>query len=216
MLRRRKRAAGTGWLVSLYSLFLAGLRVSVKAGGRRWTSGRFAATPGKIGGFMNLPAPTLALFAVVAAAVVAGAAVDVATRRIPNRITFPAAVLILGLQTWFHGLSGLGDSLLGLIGALVFFLIPYAFRMLGGGDVKLMAVAGAGLGPSALLSLALFTSLAGGVQILLWMMAARLSQGRIQPGKRLCYGPAIAAGALAAMALPLNGQPYLAIPFPQF
>lgn len=165
---------------------------------------------------MNLPTPTLVLFAVTAAVVVAGAAVDVATRRIPNRITVPAAVLILGLQAWFYGLSGLGDSLLGLAGALVFFLIPYALRMLGGGDVKLMAVAGAGLGPSALVSLALFTSLAGGVQILLWMTAARLSQGRIQPGKRLCYGPAIAAGTLAAMALPLNGLPYLYIPFPQF
>jgi prepilin peptidase CpaA len=165
---------------------------------------------------MDLPAPTLALFAVVAAAVVAGAAVDVATRRIPNRITFPAAVLILGIQTWFYGLSGLGDSLLGLAGALAIFLVPYAFRVLGAGDVKLLAVVGAGLGPSALVTAALFTSLAGGVQILLWLAAMRLSQGRVQPGKRLCYGPAIAAGALAAMALPLNGQPYLSIPFPQF
>ena len=165
---------------------------------------------------MNLPAPTLALFAVVAAAVVAGAAVDVATRRIPNRITFPAAVLILGIQTWFYGLSGLGDSLLGLAGALIIFLVPYAFRVLGAGDVKLLAVAGAGLGPSALVSLALFTSLAGGLQILLWMAAMRLSQGRARAGGRLCYGPAIAAGTLAAMALPLNGQAYLSIPWPHF
>lgn len=165
---------------------------------------------------MDLPAPTLALFAVVAAAVVAGAAVDVATRRIPNRITFPAVLLILGIQTWFYGLSGLGDSLLGLAGALIIFLIPYVFRVLGAGDVKLLAVVGAGLGPSSLVSLTLFTSLAGGVQILLWLAAMRLSQGRIRPDKRLCYGPAIAAGALAAMALPLNGQPYLAIAFPRF
>ena len=165
---------------------------------------------------MPIAPEMLIAFAITALAVIAGAAVDVVQKRIPNRITFPAMALLVAVHTVFSGLSGLADALLGLVGGLIVFLIPYMFRVLGAGDVKLLAVVGAGLGPSALVSLALFTSLAGGLQIALWLAAMRLSRGRVQPGKRLCYGPAIAAGALAAMALPLNGQPYLSIAFPQF
>ena len=165
---------------------------------------------------MPLPVSTLAAFAVTAAAVVAGAVVDVAVRRIPNLVTFPAVVVLLGIHTWFSGLPGLGDALLGMVGALVIFLIPYAFRVLGAGDVKLLAVVGAGLGPSALLTVTLFTCLAGGLFIGLWLLVALQTGNAIKPGQRLCYGPAIAAGVLAAMALPLYGRPYLSLALPHF
>ena len=165
---------------------------------------------------MPLPLETLAAFAVTAVAVVAGAAVDVVQKRIPNRITFPAMLLLLAIHGGFSGLPGLTDALLGLAGGFLIFLIPHLFRVLGAGDVKLMAAVGAGLGPTALLTVVLFTSVAGGVQSLAWLAAKRLSRTDREPGYRICYGPAIAAGALAAMALPFFGRPYLSLALPHF
>ncbi|MHC1790092.1 A24 family peptidase [Solidesulfovibrio sp.] len=165
---------------------------------------------------MPLPLETQLAFAVTALAVVAGAAVDVASKRIPNMITFPAILLLLAIHTAFSGLPGLTDALLGLGGGLLIFLIPYLFRVLGAGDVKLLAAVGAGLGPTALLTVVLLTSLAGGLQAAGWLAAKRFSRTGREPGYRLCYGPAIAAGTLAAMALPLAGHPYISLALPRF
>ena len=165
---------------------------------------------------MPLPLPTLVAFAVTAATVVAGAAVDVRQKRIPNLITFPAMLALIIIHGAFSGLPGLTEALLGLVGGFIIFLIPHLFRVLGAGDVKLMAAVGAGLGPSALLTVFLFTSVAGGVQSLAWLAAKRLSRTGREPGYRICYGPAMAAGTRAAMALPLFGQPYLSLALPHF
>ncbi|KHK00850.1 A24 family peptidase [Desulfovibrio sp. TomC] len=165
---------------------------------------------------MPLPPQTLLAFAVTAVAVLAGAAVDVTQKRIPNLITFPAMLALIAVHTAFSGLPGLTDALLGLVGGFIIFLIPHLFRVLGAGDVKLMAAVGAGLGPSALLTVFLFTSLAGGVQSLAWLMAKHRAGTGKEPGYRVCYGPAIAVGTLATMALPFFGQPYLSIAFPRF
>jgi prepilin peptidase CpaA len=88
---------------------------------------------------------------------------DLKTRRIPNLLTFGAA----GAALIFHGISGgvsaLGYAALGwLVGALVF-IVPFALRGLGGGDVKLLAALGAWLGTGDVLWLALYTGVAGGV-----------------------------------------------------
>lgn len=165
---------------------------------------------------MPIAPEMLTAFAVTALAVLAGAAVDVVHKRIPNLLTFPAMVLLVAVHTIFSGLSGLADALLGLAGGLIVFLIPYMFRVLGAGDVKLLAAVGAGLGPTALVTVVLFTSLAGGVQVVLWLAVRRLSRSGRIAGYRLCYGPAIAAGALAAMALPLCGLPYVRLVLPDF
>ncbi len=87
--------------------------------------------------------------------------------------------------------------------------------MLGAGDVKLMAVVGAGLGAGAVVTAVLFTSVAGGLLLLSWLAWLHLAgrTGR-RPGFRPCYGPAIAVGALAAMALRLAGQPYITLRLP--
>lgn len=165
---------------------------------------------------MPLPLQTLLAFAVTAVAVIASAAVDVTQKRIPNLITFPTMLVLIAIHTTFSGLPGLTDALLGLVGGFIIFLIPHLFRVLGAGDVKLMAAVGAGLGPSALLTVFLFTSLAGGVQSLAWLAAKRRAGTGKEPGFRVCYGPAIAVGTLAAMALPFFGQPYLSIVLPRF
>lgn len=165
---------------------------------------------------MGQDTETILTFAVTAVACVASAVIDIRTKRIPNRITFPAMVVLLALHALFSGTSGLGESALGLAGGFVVFLIPHLFGMLGAGDVKLMAMAGAGLGSGALLTAVLFTSIAGGVQFFVWLAWLRLAGVRAASGYRLCYGPAIAAGTLATMALHLAGQPYLNVVIPRF
>ena len=87
---------------------------------------------------------------------------DVRTRKIPNRLTFPAMLLALAVHTAIGGVQGLIASLLGIAVALA--LIPgWLMRWMGAGDVKLMAVVGAWLAwPQA--GIALLASLvAGGV-----------------------------------------------------
>lgn len=165
---------------------------------------------------MPLTPEILIAFAVTAVTVVAGAVVDVVSKRIPNLITFPAMLVLVAVHTVFSGTAGLTDALIGLGGGLLIFLIPHLLKVLGAGDVKLLAAVGAGLGPSALVTVVLFTSVAGGVQVLLWLVARRLSRSGRVAGYRLCYGPAIAAGSLAAMALPLCGQPYVRLVLPTF
>lgn len=162
---------------------------------------------------MPVDSETLLAFAITAVACLAAAVVDVRSRRIPNLITFPAMAALLAVHGIFSGASGLGDAALGLAGGFIIFLIPHLFKVLGAGDVKLMAMVGAGLGSQGIVTAVLLTSIAGGAQILLWMTWAR----RIgRPGYRLCYGPAIAAGAIVAMALRLAGEPYLTFALPHF
>jgi len=78
-------------------------------------------------------------------AVTAAAALwDQTTGRIPNWLTYPSALLGLGLWTALSGLPGLGASALGLAAAFVPLLILHRTGAgLGGGDVKLMGGVGA-------------------------------------------------------------------------
>jgi len=94
--------------------------------------------------------------------VILAAQADVRTRKIPNRITFPAMLLALATHAALGGQQGLMASLAGLAVALA--LIPgWLMRWMGAGDVKLMAAAGAWLGwPQAAIAL-LATLVAGGV-----------------------------------------------------
>ena len=91
---------------------------------------------------------------------------DLRTRRIPNVLTFGAALAGLLYQFATAGIDGLGQAALGwLLGAVVF-VVPFALGGLGGGDVKLLAALGAWLGPGDAIWLALYTGVAGGVMAL--------------------------------------------------
>jgi prepilin peptidase CpaA len=107
---------------------------------------------------------------------------DIQTRRIPNRLVLAGALLGLALHTLLpHGaglfqanpgalgpLASLGGAMLGLL-----LLFPfYALRALGAGDVKLMAMVGAWIGPWPVVGATLLTMIAGGV---LALAAALLS-----------------------------------------
>jgi prepilin peptidase CpaA len=88
---------------------------------------------------------------------------DLRTRRIPNVLTVSAAGAALLFHLVSGGWSAVGWSLAGLaVGALLFFPM-FALRGMGAGDVKLLAALGAWLGPGQVATVALATSIAGGV-----------------------------------------------------
>ena len=86
---------------------------------------------------------------------------DVATRRIANRLTYPAILLGIALNlgssvvladrpqpslfSWL-GATGPADAAWGFGAAAALGLLSFSFRGLGGGDVKLLAAMGAMLG----------------------------------------------------------------------
>ncbi|MBA5686214.1 A24 family peptidase [Rugamonas apoptosis] len=115
--------------------------------------------------------------AVLAALLVAAVWHDVRTRRIPNRLVLGGAVAGLafqallapgaGLFTNPFGALGLLNGLAGLGLGLGLLLPMYMLGAMGAGDVKLMAMSGAFLGPHDILGAALLTMIAGGVLALL-------------------------------------------------
>jgi prepilin peptidase CpaA len=120
--------------------------------------------------------PLLLLFALLVAAV----AHDVRARRIPNAIVFPGALAALLLHAALpagQGLFGVPMGGLGIMSALgglalgLAVLMPmYALRLMGAGDVKLLAMVGAFVGAGDILAVAIATLLAGGVLALAWAL----------------------------------------------
>jgi prepilin peptidase CpaA len=101
------------------------------------------------------------IFALGIATVAAGW--DLATRRIPNALTFGAALAALIVHAWVGGWSGLGMAALGWIAGMALFFPVFALGGMGAGDVKLMGALGAWLGPVAAAWVALYSGIAGGV-----------------------------------------------------
>ena len=103
---------------------------------------------------------------VLMALLVAAAISDSRTGRIPNWLVFAGAAYGLvynALFPLFPRDIGILFALGGLVVGLGVLLPMYALRVMGAGDVKLMAMVGAFLGASATFSAALATFIAGGV-----------------------------------------------------
>lgn len=98
------------------------------------------------------------------------AALDGMTRRIPNVLTFGAAVVALAFAAATGGGPALGWSAAGWIVGLLLFLPLFAVRAMGGGDVKLLAAFGAWLGPALVFWVAIYGAIAGGVLALLLVL----------------------------------------------
>jgi len=88
---------------------------------------------------------------------------DVRTGRVPNVLTFGAAVAGVVWSIATAGVDGFGTSLLGCLVGLALFFPLFALGGMGAGDVKLLAAIGAWLGPLGAAYTALWGSLAGGV-----------------------------------------------------
>jgi len=111
--------------------------------------------------------------AIVALGMGAAAVIDLRTRRIPNVLTASIAAIGIGLAAAGLGRVGVGAALLGCLLGLAFMLPGHIFGATGAGDVKLLAAAGALLGPTDTLHAFLNTAIAGGVLALLVAVARR-------------------------------------------
>lgn len=124
---------------------------------------------------MPLHPSTIAALVQASLAILLATAVwsDVQSHRIPNRLVLSGLLLGLtcnGLLPLVAdpplgqiGTLGWTGSLLGALAGLAVLLPMYLLRALGAGDVKLMAMVGAFIGPQAVLGAALGTLVAGGV-----------------------------------------------------
>ena len=154
--------------------------------------------------------------AIVAVGMGAAAVIDLRTRRIPNILTATMAAVGIGLAAAGVGRVGLGASLLGCLLGLAFMMPGHIFGRTGGGDVKLLAAAGALLGPTDTIYAFLYTAIAGGVLALGVAVARRrlnqtlASTSALMSGSeearaevestasdnRFAYAPAIAIGVV--------------------
>lgn len=117
---------------------------------------------------------TMAVVPVATIVVAALAAItDLASRRIPNVLTFGAAAVALAFHGYDSGLSGLGWTAAGwLVGAAVFFPF-FALGGMGAGDVKLVAALGAWTGPMGAAQIAIAAAIAGGIVGMVVMLRHR-------------------------------------------
>jgi prepilin peptidase CpaA len=111
--------------------------------------------------FLSQPAQVVAIVVAAVACVY-----DVRTRRIPNALTFGAALAALAFHAAAGGPAEVVRSASGWIVGLLLFFPFFALGGLGAGDVKLLAALGAWLGPGPILSIAIYSAMSGGVMAL--------------------------------------------------
>jgi prepilin peptidase CpaA len=99
-----------------------------------------------------------------------GSITDVATRRIPNKLTYLAMMVAIASRFALQGWHGLGSAILGgLVGGGAF-LIFFLLHVMGAGDVKLIAAVGCFVGPGSAIEIVLASAIAGGIFALLYAL----------------------------------------------
>jgi prepilin peptidase CpaA len=162
--------------------------------------------------------------AVIIAVALVACVIDLRERRIPNWLTFGAAIAGVLFQLGTGGVDGLRTAALGwVVGAAIFFL-PFALGGLGAGDIKLLAALGAWIGPMDILWLSVYTGIAGMVLALVvslasgylrqaltnvWLLLTHWRVQGLRPlpeltiqqarGPKLAYGLAIFAGTMVSV-----------------
>jgi prepilin peptidase CpaA len=160
---------------------------------------------------------------------------DIRSRRIPNMLIFPGALAAIAFHTISPYGIGFLSSMGGLAVGLIAFLPLYMTRAMGAGDVKLMAMVGAFLGPMSALGAIITILIAGGalaiasairnkstqrmfnnIRVMMTYAFVGAATGNrinaeitsISAGK-LPYGIAIAIGTTAHLLLSKNGHALL-------
>ena len=148
---------------------------------------------------------------------------DLRTGRIPNALTFGAALVAIVVRLVVGGPAAAGWAMVGWAVGCALFMPVYLLGGMGAGDVKLLAAIGAWVGPMAALKVAFFSTLAGGVLAIVvalargylrqalsnvWLLLCHWRVMGLKPldevslqaasgSPRLAYGLAITAGSMA-------------------
>ena len=88
---------------------------------------------------------------------------DIRSRRIPNVLTFGAALAGLAFHLFTGGRDAGYDSAMGYLAGTALFLPFFVLGGMGAGDIKLLAALGAWVGPAHVMWLAVYASISGGV-----------------------------------------------------
>jgi prepilin peptidase CpaA len=102
--------------------------------------------------------------------------IDLRVRRIPNWLTFTAALLGIALNSFLFETAGLWMSLKGMGLAMLIYFPLYLLRGMGAGDVKLMMAVGAIAGPANWLGILFLTACFGAVAAIILVV----SKGRVR------------------------------------
>lgn len=158
----------------------------------------------------------LTVVLVVACAV--AATTDVATRRVPNVLTFGLAAVAMVAVFLAHGVGALLVACLAYVAMLCLGSVAYGRGWFGGGDVKLVAAGTLCAGWPGALTFILATGLAGGalalaellrqrrLRLSLTSFATAFASGNLNgvvidpERRRLPYALAITGGALTLLA----------------
>ncbi len=141
---------------------------------------------------------------------------DMEWRRIPNWLILFGLSVALG----FSGLRGMNEfyqSLLGIGVGIGILFIPFAFRWIGAGDVKLLGVMGAFVGPYLLPRVLWYSAMVTGLMALISLIFRRLNIDFLMRASvdfkqamlvLLTFGRAHARSANASTALDRQGVPW--------
>jgi len=126
---------------------------------------------------------------------------DISSHRISNKLVLTGVLFGvvlngilpegLGFNSQVPGALGWLAAFKGLAVGMGLFLPLYWLRAMGAGDVKLMGMVGAFLGPNDVLGAVLATLVAGGVMALLVVMWSKQLGPMLQNVKLIFYGSAV-------------------------
>jgi prepilin peptidase CpaA len=164
-------------------------------------------------------------YGVLTAFLLATVFTDLAARKIPNRLVYSGLGVAILCQTGLPSGEGLWVSLQGMGLGLAMFLPLYLLRAMGAGDVKLMAMVGAFVGPQLIIGATLATLVVGGIMAVMaafmkrefWRLIENLKVMFLGSMAKLAYGqlpvpdqPATSVGKLPyALAITVGTLGYL-------
>jgi prepilin peptidase CpaA len=96
---------------------------------------------------------------------------DVLYRRVPNKLVVTGLILA-SASSWYRIEVPPNEAALGFIIAMMIYLPFYVANIMGAGDVKLLSVVGAFLGPAQFVLAAVFILIAGGAIALLYRVGS--------------------------------------------
>jgi prepilin peptidase CpaA len=154
------------------------------------------------GPLMNQALQIFLLWLVLQAAVT-----DLALRRIPNVLILSGLVLSVLLH-WRAGPDGvlLSDWLAGLAAGFLVFLPLYLLRGMAAGDVKLMAMVGAFVGPALAFQIAILSCVIGGILALGMLVLNGRWRILAQNLKTLLWPVLCRAAGYPVQAVPIDRQ----------